>query len=171
MPRLELVSPFSASADQIRDARDAPALSCRVAADDTERALHLRIRHEVFVVEQRVFDADDRDDIDDRAGTVHALGMCDAVASGTVRFYPLDDTGLWKGDRLAVLPLFRRFGLGGPLVRFAVSTAGALGGARMVAYIQPQNVQVFEHLGWRATGPLIEYVGQPHQKMLTDLGS
>ncbi|HSJ44477.1 MAG TPA: MSMEG_0567/Sll0786 family nitrogen starvation N-acetyltransferase [Euzebyales bacterium] len=168
MLRPALVSPFSASADEIRRARKGPTLSCRAAADD-ELALHWRIRHEVFVDEQGVFDVDDRDEFDDRAGTVHALGLCGPVAAGTVRFYPLSDPRLWKGDRLAVLPPFRSLGLGGPLVRFAVHTAGTLGGEQMIAYIQPQNVAVFEHLGWRTVGPLIDYVGQPHQKMLIDL--
>jgi GNAT superfamily N-acetyltransferase len=76
---------------------------------------------------------------------------------------------VWKGDRLAVLPPYRRCGLGGPLVRFAVKTAGALGGAEMVAFIQPQNVPVFEHLGWCAVGRPTVYVGRPHQQMRISL--
>lgn len=171
MPQLELVSPFLASADQIRRAGATSQLSCRAAATNDERTLHWRIRREVFVREQGVFDADDLDRFDRREETVHALGLCGPVAVGTVRFYPLDEPGLWKGDRLAVLPRFRRFGLGGPLVRFAVRTAGMLGGKQMIAYIQPQNVAVFEHLGWIGTGPLVDYVGQPHQKMVIDLGA
>lgn len=171
MPQLELVSPFSASPDQLREARNTAELSCRAAATEAERALHWRIRQAVFVGEQRVFDDSDRDGRDHRAATVHALGMCGAVVAGTVRFYPLDEPGIWKGDRLAVLPSFRRFGLGGPLVRFAVRTAGALGGTQMIAHIQPQNVEVFEHLGWQAVGQLIDYVGQPHQQMRIDLPS
>jgi putative N-acetyltransferase (TIGR04045 family) len=171
MPRLELVSPFSASGDPISTADDTSQVSCRSAATDDERMLHWRIRREVFVREQGVFDVDDLDRFDRQGETVHALGLCGPVAAGTVRFYPLDEPGLWKGDRLAVLPQFRRCGLGGPLVRFAVRTAGALGGVQMIAYIQPQNVAVFEHLGWTGTGPRVEYVGQPHQKMVIDLGA
>ena len=49
-------------------------------------------------------------------------------AVGTVRLYPLDETGLWQGDRLAVLPGRRSAGAGGPLVRFAVATAARAGG-------------------------------------------
>lgn len=168
MPQLEVVSPFSASADQLSDARATPALSCRTAVRDDELALHWRIRREVFVDEQRVF-RDDRDELDQRPDTVHALGLCGPVAAGTVRFYPLDEPGMWKGDRLAVLPPFRSLGLGGPLVRYAVQMAGSLGGEQMIAYIQPQNVAVFEHLGWRPVGPLVDYVGVPHQEMLIDL--
>jgi hypothetical protein len=54
-------------------------------------------------------------------------------------------------------------------VRFAVRTAGQRGGDRMIAFIQPQNVPVFEYLGWRRVGPLVDYVGQPHQRMIIDL--
>jgi putative N-acetyltransferase (TIGR04045 family) len=171
MPRLELVSPFSASADPICTADDTSQVSCRAVATDDERILHWRIRREVFVREQGVFDVDDLDRFDRQGETVHALGLCGPVAAGTVRFYPHDEPGLLKGDRLAVLPQFRRFGLGGPLVRFAVRTAVVLGGVQMIAYIKPQNVAVLKHLGWIGTGPLVDYVGQPHQKMLIDLGA
>ena len=46
---------------------------------------------------------------------------------GAVRLYPLDEAGLWKGDRLAVLRDARPLPAGGPLVRFAVETAGRMG--------------------------------------------
>ena len=53
-----------------------------------------------------------------------------------MRLYPLDEAGLWKGDRLAVLADARTLGVGTPLVRFAVATAGEHGGTRMIALIQ-----------------------------------
>jgi putative N-acetyltransferase (TIGR04045 family) len=169
MPQLELVSPFSASAEAFCTPVDLPRTRCQAAVSGEELALHRRIRHEVFVIEQGLFADSDHDEHDEHADTVHALGMCGAVVAGTVRFYPLAEPGLWKGDRLAVLPQFRNHGLGGPLVRFAVQTAGQRGGERMIAFIQPQNVPVFEHLGWRRVGPLADYVGRPHQKMIIDL--
>ena len=169
MPQLELVSPFSASAEAFDASGDLAATHCKAAESVGELALHLRIRHEVFVAEQRLFAGSDRDELDDRADTVHALGMCGAIVAGTVRFYPLSEPGLWKGDRLAVLPRFRNHRLGGPLVRFAVRSAGQRGGERMIAFIQPQNVAVFEHLGWRRVGAPVDYVGHPHQQMIIDL--
>jgi putative N-acetyltransferase (TIGR04045 family) len=169
MPQLELVSPFSASAEALRASDDLFMTRCQEAGSEEELALHHRIRHAVFVVEQGLFADCDHDSHDEHVDTVHALGMCGAIVAGTVRFYPLAEPGLWKGDRLAVLPQFRNHGLGGPLVRFAVRTAGQYGGDQMIAFIQPQNVAVFEHLGWRRVGPLGDYVGQPHQKMIIDL--
>ncbi len=143
-------------------------------------AAHFRIRHQVFVVEQGLFRTgnarqpggpagDDRDARDDDPATIHVIGLADEVICGTVRLYPLGEPGGWKGDRLAVLAGHRRHGLGAPLVRFAVATAGALGGREMEAYIQPANVAFFEWLGWRRTGGIVDYAGLGHQRMTIPL--
>jgi putative N-acetyltransferase (TIGR04045 family) len=154
-------------------------LTCRAVSTAQERTAHFRIRHQVFVVEQGLFrDASaggsgagqDRDAHDDDPATVHVVGLADGVICGTVRLYPLAGTpGRWKGDRLAVLDGHRHQGLGGPLVRFAVATAGRRGGQEMEAYIQPANVRFFEWLGWRPAGGLVTYAGIPHQRMLIGL--
>jgi putative N-acetyltransferase (TIGR04045 family) len=134
-----------------------------------ERMVHHRIRHEVFVLEQGLFFPDDRDARDEQPGTVHVLGYCGDEPVGTVRLYPLPDRGWWKGDRLAVLRSFRAHHVGAPLVRFAVGYAGSSGGQTMVAHIQPQNVAMFERLGWRTVGEIGPYAGRPHQQMAIDL--
>ena len=146
-------------------------LACQAVAGPGELAVHFRIRHQVFVTEQGLFSgADggwDRDVHDDDPATVHVLGLFDGTPCGTVRLYPVPDVpGRWKGDRLAVLDGHRHHGLGAPLVRFAVATAGARGGREMEAYIQPANVRFFEWLGWRAAGGLVTYAGIAHQRML-----
>ena len=143
-------------------------LRCRLAADDADRAAHHGVRHAVFVAEQGVFTGSDRDDRDDDPDALHVLGLVDGEPAGTVRLYPLGG-GLWRGDRLAVLPAHRASGLGGPLVRFAVATAGALGGERMVAHVQPANERFFVHLGWTGRG-VEPYVGRPHVRMDIPLG-
>jgi putative N-acetyltransferase (TIGR04045 family) len=144
---------------------------CRVARTAEERAAHFRIRHEVFVREQRLFPArgGDRDAHDADPAVILAVGLTGGEICGTVRFYPLPAAGEWKGDRLAVLPGYRHLGLGAPLVRFAVTTAARRGGRRMEAYVQPANVTFFEWLGWQRTGGLVDYVGIPHQRMVIDL--
>jgi len=144
-------------------------LACRTVGTPAGLADHLRIRAAVFVEEQRIFEGTDRDPTDDLPGVHHVVGYVDRTAAGTVRLYPVkpEEPGerLWKGDRLAVLPGFRHVGLGAPLVRHAVMTAGALGGDRMIAYIQPENVVFFQRLGWTCVGDPAPYVGIPHQKM------
>ena len=142
----------------------------RLVDDEWAVTEHHRIRTEVFVHEQQLFRASDRDARDDDPGTIKVLGLRDGVAGGAVRLYPLDRHGLWQGDRLAVLAGARGHGLGGPLVRFAVATAAGRGGQRMVAHIQPRNVAFFRRLGWRVCGDEEIYVGVPHVPMSIDLG-
>ena len=154
-------SPSSTSVDVV----------CRAVAVTGERQVHHAIRRQVFVVEQSLFAADDRDDHDGDPATVHVLGFVDGVPAGAVRLYPLDEPGQWKGDRLAVLSAFRRHGVGAPLVRFAVRTAGELGGCRMVAYIQLTNVSFFIRLGWQPVGDPAPYVGVMHQQMAIPLSA
>ena len=143
----------------------AGAPRCRVARSDEERARHFAVRHAVFVVEQRIFEGDDHDGRDADPATLHAIGVSGGITGGAVRLYPIGDAGLWKGDRLAVLPAHRHGALGASLVRFAVTTAGALGGDRMVAMIQLPNVAFFRSLGWHESDPPQQYHGIVHQPM------
>jgi putative N-acetyltransferase (TIGR04045 family) len=135
----------------------------RVALAPEDLEAHHRVRHAVFVEEQRIFAGDDHDAWDETA--VKVIAEIDGEVVGAVRLYPLDEAGLWKGDRLAVLPAARRLRVGAPLVRFAVRTAGERGGARMIALIQRPNVAFFRHLGWSALGAESEYRGTTHQEM------
>lgn len=145
------------------------AAACRLAADAGERAAHFEIRRRVFVEQQALFSGSDRDEYDARDGTLHAVGLFDGRVVGAVRLYPLGADGLWKGDRLAVLPEARVQQVGALLVLFAVETAGTWGGSRMVARVQLPNVRFFERLGWRADGPAEPYVGVMHQPMAIPL--
>jgi putative N-acetyltransferase (TIGR04045 family) len=163
-------APQTAAAPRSGAAPDAlPRLTCRVVRDADERAVHTAIRAGVFVTEQRIFAGSDADAHDDDPETMHVLGFVDDQPAGTVRFYPLDEVGLWKGDRLAVLPAWRSSGLGAPLVRFAVAEAGARGGTQMIAMVQVPNVRFFVRLGWTPVGEPQDYVGLPHQEMTISL--
>ena len=154
----------------------AVTLDCRAVATEAERCAHVRIRHQVFVIEQGLFGGacggavgDDTDAHDHDPATIHVIGRADETICGTVRLYPIGPGGRWKGDRLAVLADYRHLGLGAPLVRFAVGSAARLGGREMEAFIQPANVAFFRWLGWRPAGSLVDYAGIPHQRMLIDL--
>lgn len=148
----------------------AATIVCRPSQDRIERALHYAIRHQVFVGEQSLFPASDRDAHDDEAAVIQLIGYCEGVPAGTVRLYELDPAeGLWQGDRLAVLEPYRVRGVGAPLVRCAVATAATHGGRTMIAHIQLQNVGFFRRLGWTASGDVEIYAGQPHQLMNIEL--
>jgi putative N-acetyltransferase (TIGR04045 family) len=143
---------------------------CRAAITPGDVREHHRIRHAVFVDEQAIFPVSDCDDNDRRTDVIRVLGLLDEMPAGTVRLFPLDDDReQWQGDRLSVLPAFRVYGLGKPLVGFATSTAASLGGVEMIAHIQSSNVGFFHRLGWINDGPVELYVGVPHQPMKIDL--
>lgn len=169
-PRAGVIAP-----DPVRG----PAIVCVEARDAAQRAAHHRIRRMVFVDEQALFAESDVDEHDGRDDVVRVLALVGGRVGGTdsgtpvgaVRLYRLDaPSGLWQGDRLAVLAPYRARGAGAPLVRFAVAHARAHGGRRMVAHIQLPNVRFFEHLGWSACGAVEEYVGRAHQPMHILLG-
>lgn len=147
------------------------AIACRLTGSNRELEAHFELRRAVFVDEQSLFAGDDRDPRDRDPATLHALGFVGGAASGAVRLYEIDPRArLWKGDRLAVLPAHRANHLGAELVRFAVSTAGWLGGRRMVAHVQLPNVRFFEHLGWQVEGDPAPFHGVMHQLMSIGLG-
>lgn len=143
-------------------------VTCRPVASAAELAAHHRIRRDVFVAEQAVFAVSDLDANDDRPDVARIVAWSDGDAVGTVRLFELDPAArLWQGDRLAVLPGFRR-GVGARLVRAAVATAARAGGATMIAHVQPPNRHFFERLGWRCEGTGM-YVGLPHLTMTIGL--
>jgi putative N-acetyltransferase (TIGR04045 family) len=154
-----------------------PAIACRVASSDDELEAHFGLRRAVFVDEQGLFADDDRDSRDSDPQTLHAVGLVDGEPRGAVRLYRLDAgsgasgaSAEWKGDRLAVAAEHRDNHLGAELVRFAVRTAGLLGGTRMIAHVQLPNVRFFQHLGWRVEGDPAPFHGVTHQLMSIGLG-
>jgi putative N-acetyltransferase (TIGR04045 family) len=151
-------------------ARSVSGIVCWRVRTRAERAAHFAIRNRVFVEEQGVFCGSDRDSHDDDLATIGLIGYCDGVVAGTVRLFALDGgAGRWQGDRLAVLGPYRTRGVGAPLVRCAVATAGALGGKTMSAHIQLPNVTFFRRLGWEPVGEAGLYAGLPHQTMVIAL--
>jgi putative N-acetyltransferase (TIGR04045 family) len=146
----------------------ATSATCRLACGPDELAAHYAVRQRVFVDDQALFDGSDEDARDRMPGTLHVVGLSDGEVVGAVRLYPLDDAGLWKGDRLAVLPGHHA---GAGLVKFAVRTAAERGGARMVAQVQVVNVRFFERLDWVKDGEPARYRGVMHQPMAIALSA
>lgn len=162
-PRVSRVSDASAGAEHDLST----GIICVEAFDDEQLAMHHRIRHAVFVEEQAIFAETDVDLHDARADVVRVLALRGGVEPvGAVRLYPVDlRSGLWKGDRLAVLAASRTGRAGAPLVRYAVAHAREHGGRRMIAHIQMTNVGFFERLGWSAYQGAEDYLGLTHQPM------
>src|ERR1700733_4285744 len=97
---------------------------CRVARTDDELAVHFRIRREIFVDAQGLFDEDDRDEHDDDPATLHVVAMTPEGCVGAVRLYPIAGDRQWKGDRLAVSATARSHHAGPRLVRWAAALGG-----------------------------------------------
>lgn len=146
----------------------------KIAEDEKELEGYFRIRHEVFVQEQKVFDETDVDayDTDPFHKAVHiiALKESDGTMVGAVRCYRKEgDT--WFGGRLSAAKGYRNGRVGTGLVRFAVKTMKSGECKNFCAYVQPQNVRFFQRLGWEPVGEPETYQGLPHQLMKADLDS
>lgn len=126
-------------------------------ASDRQVEDYRRIRRDVFVAEQGIFDADDSDRIDDDPRTIILVCVDDESAVlGGVRLAPAvegRDIGWWTGSRLVVRSDARGAGgIGSALVREACATALTAGVLRFEATVQENNEPLFRHLGWQAWG-------------------
>lgn len=136
-----------------------------------ERQQAHALRQRVFCQEQRLFDNDDRDEIDRHAHLLVALGSIggwhDKVV-GTVRIHQ-PEQGIWIGSRLAVERDYRRQGQLGPtLIRLAVCSANALGCDAFYAQVQHQNEPLFRRMHWQ-TLDWLELRGVRHARMEANL--
>jgi putative N-acetyltransferase (TIGR04045 family) len=133
----------------------------------------LALRRQVFCLEQKIFQNDDRDAVDDvcihLAASSVMFGHEDDVV-GTVRIHE-PEPGLWWGSRLAVAKPYRRIGgLGPALIKLAVGTAKFHGAKNFLAHVQAQNQKLFESLDWAALDTKMIH-GRPHVLMGADLAA
>ena len=146
-------------------------LSTRLATAPWEVSAYWELRRQVFVVEQRLFQATDRDIFDTLALPIVAItqsfGMEDQVV-GVVRIYP-GEAGVFWGGRLGVNRAHRRHGeVGDGLIKAAVGTARGLGCTEFLATVQQQNVRYFERHHFVVRGEQM-LLGRPHALMRAKL--
>lgn len=152
-----------------------PFVACefrvKFATDGFEREGAADLRRRVFCQEQRLFERDDRDAIDDIAIPLVALtslGIVTDEVVGTVRIHEAE-AGVWWGSRLAVAVRYRKVGaLGSALIRLAVTSAHARGCQTFLANVQAQNVPLFRRMHWETLDE-IEIHGVAHHYMKADL--
>jgi predicted GNAT family N-acyltransferase len=146
----------------------APPVVRVVRADDEAGMAQVHaIRHEVFVVEQRVPADLEWDGKDARA--VHVL----AEGAGTGRLLVGPDAAAKNGGdpgmavlgRLAVLPAARRGGTGARLVRALEAEAARLGLRGVYLEAQVHAIGFYERLGYTAYGPRFTDAGIAHRAM------
>ena len=146
----------------------------KIAENEKELDAYFGIRHDVFVLEQNVFDDTDLDvyDTDPYHKAIHiiALTESDNKMVGAVRCYRKEGE-TWFGGRLSAAKGYRNGRVGAGLVKFAVETMKTVDCKNFYAYVQPQNVRFFKRLGWEPVGEPETYQGLPHQLMKAKLDS
>lgn len=139
----------------------------KIAETKEELEGYYALRHEVFVDEQKIFTKTDRDKYDEQALPMIAKEKSSGVVIGTVRCYLVAEK-TWIGGRFAVRKTNRGW-IGVHLIREAVKIMQEKGCRDFSAYVQKQNVNLFEHLGWVKTGESVTYHGVYHEKMAIDM--
>jgi predicted GNAT family N-acyltransferase len=121
----------------------------------------LRLRHEVFVIEQAVPVELERDEFDDTA--THLAALRDGEVVGTLRIVVGGATA--KLGRMAVTRLARRSGIGARLMQRAAVTARELGASELVLHAQLTAREFYWRLGYREEGDIFDEAGIPHVAM------
>jgi len=143
-------------------------LICHSARNRFEKSEAFRIRKEIFVHEQGMFDKSDMDEND--SNSIHLVAKQNQKIIGTVRVYKKDTiSDHWIGGRLAVEKEYRVTNAGSGLVREAMKRVKKKDCKIFTAQIQEKNVPFFLKLGWTPVGFLKSHFGHPHQKMKANL--
>ncbi|WP_411874661.1 MSMEG_0567/Sll0786 family nitrogen starvation N-acetyltransferase [Vulcanococcus limneticus] len=129
------------------------------------------LRSAIFCEEQHLFEATDRDELDDGAYPITAIHHGSSHGGqvvGVVRIVE-QRPRIWYGGRLGVHAEFRRHNqIGKGLIWKAVTTAHGWGCDRFLATVQIQNVRFFQRLHWSSIDEL-EIKGIRHHLMEADL--
>jgi radical SAM protein (TIGR04043 family)/putative N-acetyltransferase (TIGR04045 family) len=143
-------------------------LICHSARNRFEKSEAFRIRREVFVHEQGMFEKSDMDKND--PDSIHLVAKQKGKIIGTVRIYKENTKpDNWIGGRLAVEKKFRATCAGSVLVREAMKRVQKKGCRVFTAQIQKKNIPFFLKLGWEPVGAVKPHFGHLHQKMLANL--
>lgn len=126
---------------------------------DTSQVELLKVRREVFVVEQGVPEEIEIDEHD--PASIHFLARDAAgVPIGTARLLPEGRIG-----RMAVLASWRRSGVGRALLSAAMETARARGDSRLYLHAQVHSIPFYESLGFSVCGEEFDEADIPHREM------
>ncbi len=119
------------------------------------------VRHQVFVVEQAVPSALERDAFD--AVAIHLVALRGDSVVGTLRLVVSGRDA--KIGRMAVLAVDRRSGIGSGLMARAAEIARTMGVRDIVLHAQLSAKAFYARLGYRAEGEQFEEAGIPHVSM------
>ncbi len=125
--------------------------------------LALRLRREVFVVEQHVPPEVELDELD--LACTHLVALVDGDVVGTLRIIFLPEHV--KIGRVAVARSARGKGIATAMMHFAMDLARARGETKFYLTAQTDKLALYEKLGFVAYGEEFEDGGMPHLAMKT----
>ena len=124
------------------------------------------IREEVFIKEQGF--QHEFDTIDDIA--IHTVIYIDHQPAGCGRTYPDEhELGLWHLGRLAILPAYRKQGLGASLIQALEQAASKQGAKQMLLSAQDHAIAFYQKNGYQPLGEFYMDEHVPHQDMKKSL--
>jgi predicted GNAT family N-acyltransferase len=141
-------------------------LVIRVACLPEEWVEIRTIRSLVFQWEQGVDSDLDFDGLDEVC--VHFIALFDGQAVGCARLKFLDEK-MGKIERLAILPLVRKRGIGVKMMEMALKIAKDKKLHTVVIHAQEYIKNLYIKLGFEQTGDIFEEAGIPHVKMIKNL--
>jgi predicted GNAT family N-acyltransferase len=137
----------------------------RRARDERELTDALKLRHDVFCVEQGV---PHREEVDGRdPDGIHLVAVAGGRLLGTCRLLLIGRT--IQFSRLAVHPAVRRRGIATALLEAAETQAMASGARRIVLHAQTYARSLYEGVGYRARGSVFREAGIEHVAMEKEL--
>jgi predicted GNAT family N-acyltransferase len=137
------------------------AYEVRRARDDGEMDAALRLRYEVFCVEQGVPRREELDGRDSEG--IHLVALTDGELVGTCRLVMVGATA--QLSRLAVASGARRRGIATALLETADIETRAAGGRRIILHAQTYARELYEGSGYRPRGRKFREAGIEHIAM------
>lgn len=124
------------------------------------------IRTQVFQIEQGVSAELEFDGLD--ADAIQFLAYSNGKAIATARVREID-VNIAKIERLAVLPEYRKQGVGKRLMESAVSVIASLDKSLAIVHAQEYVASLYQQLGFEIVGERFSEAGIAHVKMVKQL--
>ena len=121
------------------------------------------IRHKVFIEEQGVPEDLELDEFDPLA--MHALAFQGSECVGTGRLVNIGG-GNGQIGRMAVLPGFRKNGVGHAILKRLVDQAQSEGMVSLILHSQVTAIPFYEKHGFQAQGDIYDEAGIAHRNMI-----
>jgi cystathionine beta-lyase len=142
-------------------------LSFKRARTKRELTQAMAIRRAVFIVEQRIDEAEEYDGLDD--ASLHFVALSDGKIVGTARVrFP--STEYAKIERMAVLKEFRRCGVGAGILACIEKELKARQVPVVVLHAQITAAPFYKSRGYKPVGAHFYEAGIEHSKMKKKIG-